>query len=215
MFQELKELFSTLMNSQEIIRNGGLLLLILIVYAENGIIFGFFLPGDYLLFTAGLLCGTGDFPVNILLLMSGVWVAAVGGSYTGFFFGRYVGKAFYNRKDTWFFKREYIVRTRAVFIKFGGRTLILGRFLPIVRTFSPILAGIVEMDLRKFSYYNIIGGTIWVVGLISTGYFLGQRFPWLLNYLEYIVIGFFVVTGFVVIRQMFQGKKKEIKIQKA
>ena len=215
MFQEFKELFSTLMNSQEIIRNGGLILLVLIVYAENGIIFGFFLPGDYLLFSAGLLCGTGDFPVHPLLLLFGVWVAAVGGSFTGFFFGKYVGKAFYSKSDTWYFKREYIVRTRAVFIKFGGRTLILGRFLPIVRTFSPILAGVVEMDLKKFTYFNVIGGTIWVFGLNLTGYFLGQRFPGLLNYLEYIIIAFFVLTGFVVVRQLFQGKKKEIRVQKA
>jgi membrane-associated protein len=215
MLQELKELFATLLSSHDIIRNGGLLLLVLIVYAENGILFGFFLPGDYLLFSAGLLCGTGDFPVNIFLLLFGVWAAAVGGSYTGFYFGRYVGKAFYDRPDTWYFKREYIIRTRAIFIKFGGRTLILGRFLPIVRTFSPILAGVVEMDVKRFSYFNIIGGTVWVFGLILTGYFLGQKFPGLLNYLNYIIIAFFIVTGSVLLRQLLQGKKKEVKIQKA
>ncbi|MDX2188780.1 MAG: DedA family protein [Bacteroidota bacterium] len=199
------------MNSQELIRNGGLVLVTLIVFIENGVFFGFFLPGDYLLFTAGLLCGTGDFPVSIFLLVICIACAAIGGSYTGYTFGRFVGNNFINQKENWFFKKEYLIKTRYYYIKYAGNTLLIGRFLPIVRTFAPILAGIIKMDFRRFMFYNILGGCIWVFGLVLTGYFLGQTFPELLHYLEYIILGFVAVTTFVVVRGLFANRKKPIR----
>ena len=204
---DISEIFSTLINSQELIRTGGLLLITIVVFAENGLFFGFFLPGDYLLFSAGLLCGTGDFKVPIVLLTGCIAAAAILGSYTGYLFGKYVGASILNAKDSWFFKREYIVKTRYYYIKYAGNTLLIGRFLPIVRTFAPILAGIIKMDVKKFFFYNILGGLIWVFALVLGGYFLGQRFPQMLNYLEYIIFFFIALTSIVVIRGFFTARK--------
>ncbi len=202
------EIWTYLTNSQEIIQTGGLILVTLIVFAENGLFFGFFLPGDYLLFSAGLLCGTGNFPVHIILLWLCILLASVLGSYVGYLFGKYLGQRLLKSKDTWYFKREFIVKTRYYYIKYAGNTLIVGRFLPIVRTFAPILAGIIKMNTKKFLYYNFIGGLLWVSIMVLGGYFLGVQFPSILNYLEYIIIGFVALTSFVVIRGFFTAKKK-------
>jgi len=201
------EWFYTLLNSQDIIQKGGLVLVTLIVFLENGMFFGFFLPGDYLLFSAGLLCGTGDFKVSIITLASTLMTAAILGSFVGYWFGRVVGRNLYNKKESLFFKRKHIAQTRLYFMKFGGRTLILGRFLPIIRTFAPIFAGVIELDVRQFSLYNISGGLLWVFTLVVGGYFLGDRFPNLLNYIEYIIIAFFAVTSVVVARTLFKVSK--------
>jgi membrane-associated protein len=206
------EFWTYLTNSQEIIQTGGLILVTIIVFAENGLFFGFFLPGDYLLFSAGLLCGTGNFPVHILLLWFCILSASILGSYVGYLFGKYLGQRLLNAKDTWYFKREFIVKTRYYYIKYAGNTLIVGRFLPIVRTFAPILAGLIKMNVRKFMYYNVLGGTLWVSLMVLGGYFLGVQFPQILHYLEYIIIGFVLLTSFVVIRGFFTAKKVTRKV---
>jgi membrane-associated protein len=211
---DISEILNTLTNSEELIRTGGLLVITLIVFAENGLFFGFFLPGDYLLFSAGVFCGTGNFEVPILILLSCITGAAITGSYTGYFFGKYLGNSLLETKDSWFFKREYVIKTRYYYIKYAGNTLLIGRFLPIVRTFSPILAGLIKMDLKKFSFYNILGGIIWSFSLVLGGYFLGQKFPQILNYLEYIIFFFIGITSIVVIRGFFGAKKvtKAVKV---
>ena len=203
----LTEIWTYLTNSQEIIRTGGLILVTVIVFAENGLFFGFFLPGDYLLFSAGLLCGTGNFPVHIILLWMCILVASIVGSYVGFLFGKYLGSRLLNSKDTWYFKREYIVKTRYYYIKYAGNTLIVGRFLPIVRTFAPILAGLIKMNTQKFLFYNVAGGLLWVSSMVLGGYFLGVQFPQIIHYLEYIIIAFVAVTSVVVVRGFFTAKK--------
>ncbi|MDX2195472.1 MAG: DedA family protein [Cytophagales bacterium] len=204
----ISEFITNLTNSQEIIRTGGLVLITAIVFAENGLFFGFFLPGDYLLFSAGLLCGTGDFDVPIAVLATCIWCAATLGSYVGYLSGKFIGGRLLNAKDTWYFKREYIVKTRYYYIKYAGNTLLIGRFLPIVRTFAPILAGIIKMEFKRFIFYNLLGGTIWVLGLVLGGYFLGQRFPQLLHYIEYIVLAFIAVTSVVVLKGLMSARKK-------
>lgn len=201
------EWLHTLLHSQDIIQKGGLILVTLIVFLENGMFFGFFLPGDYLLFSAGLLCGTGDFNVPIVTLVACLFGAAVVGSYVGYWFGRAVGRNLYKKEDTFFFKRKHVAQTRLYFSKFGGRTLVIGRFLPIIRTFAPIFAGVIELDLKQFSLFNILGGFIWVFGLVLGGYFLGVKFPGLLHYMEYIIFGFFAVTSFVVARTFLRASK--------
>lgn len=201
------EIWIYLTNSQEIIRTGGLILVTVIVFAENGLFFGFFLPGDYLLFSAGLLCGTGNFPVHIALLWFFILAASVLGSYVGYLFGKYLGQRLLQARDTWYFKRQYIVKTRYYYIKYAGNTLIVGRFLPIVRTFAPILAGLIKMDNKKFMYYNILGGLLWVSLMVLGGYFLGVQFPGILHYLEYIIVGFVALTSVVVLRGFFSAKK--------
>jgi len=201
------EWFQTLLNSQDIITKGGLVLVTLIVFLENGMFFGFFLPGDYLLFSAGLLCGTGDFKVSIVTLTASLMGAAIIGSFVGYWFGRVVGRNLYKKEDSLFFKRKHVAQTRLYFTKFGGRTLVFGRFLPIIRTFAPIFAGVIELDYKQFSLYNILGGFVWVFSLVLGGYFLGVKFPGLLHYIEYIIFGFFAVTTAVVVRTLFKARK--------
>jgi membrane-associated protein len=201
------EWFQTLLSSQDIITKGGLVLVTLIVFLENGMFFGFFLPGDYLLFSAGLLCGTGDFKVEIVTLTASLMGAAIIGSFVGYWFGRVVGRNLYKKEDSLFFKRKHIAQTRLYFTKFGGRTLVFGRFLPIIRTFAPIFAGVIELDFKQFSLYNVLGGVVWVFSLVLGGYFLGIEFPGLLHYIEYIIFGFFAVTTAIVVRTLFRAKR--------
>lgn len=209
------EFIHTLLDSKEIVTKGGLMLVVLIVYIENGLFFGFFLPGDYLLFLAGVFCGTQAFAISIITLVLAVTAASIAGSFTGYIFGNVLGKSLLNKKDSLFFKHEYLVRTRVYFMKYGGKTLIISRFLPIVRTFAPILAGMVKMDLKKFSFFNVAGGIIWVFSLILSGYFLGSRFPQIMHYLEYVVFFFLAITSIVVIKGFFEmNKKKKQKLTK-
>jgi membrane-associated protein len=195
------------MNSQEIIQTGGLFAIILIVYIENGLFFGFFLPGDYLLFLSGVFASTGVLKVAIIPLLVYISIAAILGSLTGYLSGRFFGDKIENRKDSLFFKQKHIEKTRTYFEKFGSRTLIIARFLPIVRTFAPILAGLVKMNFLRFTIYNILGGLIWVLTLVGGGYFLGIKYPGITNYVQYIIIFFLGITTFTVIKGFFNLKK--------
>lgn len=204
---QIIDFFQYIMNSEEIIQTGGLLAIILIVYVENGLFFGFFLPGDYLLFLSGVFASTHLLEVTFLTLFAGIFTAAIAGTFTGYISGRYFGDRIQNRKDSLFFKQKYIVRTRKYFEKYGSRTLIIARFLPIVRTFAPILAGLVQMNFLRFTLYNFIGGFVWVLSLVGSGYFLGIKFPWLINYVHYIIFFFLAITTFTVIKGYFSARK--------
>lgn len=195
--EQLKDFFSLLLNSQEIVRVGGLTLITLIVFAETGLFFAFFLPGDYLLFSAGLLCATGVLPVSIFLLMACIFSAAVMGNVAGFLFGRLLGHKLETMRESFFYKREYVYNTQKAFVKYGGRALIIGRFLPVVRTFAPIIAGAAHFKPRVFVTYNLIGAALWVSILTLSGYYLGKEFPQILNYIEYIILGFIGLTSVV------------------
>jgi membrane-associated protein len=129
------------------------------------------------------------------------------GSLTGYLSGRFFGDKIENRKDSLFFKQKHIEKTRTYFEKFGSRTLIIARFLPIVRTFAPILAGLVKMNFLRFTIYNILGGLIWVLTLVGGGYFLGIKYPGITNYVQYIIIFFLGITTFTVIKGFFNLKK--------
>jgi membrane-associated protein len=192
---ELWDLLQKLVNPESIIHYGGLVLLFIIVFAENGVFFGFFLPGDSLLFTAGLLTATGIIkePIELVLLLVGI--AGVLGYAFGYYFGHKTGQALLNRPDSFFFKKKHIEIARGYYQKYGGKTLIIGRFLPIVRTFAPIVAGIINMDLKKFMLFNISGSAMWVLVVINAGYFMGKTIPNASEYLGYIVIGMVVVTA--------------------
>jgi membrane-associated protein len=200
--------FNYIMNSEEIIQTGGLLAIILIVYIENGLFFGFFLPGDYLLFLSGVFCSTKLLEVSFGHLFLGILAAAIAGTFTGYVSGRFFGDKIQNKKDSLFFKQKYIEKTRRYFEKYGSRTLIIARFLPIVRTFAPILAGLVSMNFLRFMLYNIIGGLIWVLTLVGSGYYLGMKYPWLINYVHYIIFFFLAITTFTVIKGYFNARKE-------
>ena len=206
------EIYEFLTNAEVAIRKGGYIALLSIVFAENGIIFGIFLPGDYLLFTAGLLCGTGVFNVNIGILLFAVWAAATMGTLVGYLTGKKVGKPYF-QKESFFLKHKHIVQTRAYFFRYGGKTILVSKFLPWVRTLAPILAGAVEMPFRRFMIYNMGGAVLWVGLLIGGGFWLGDIYgKVLLDYLEYFILGFIIFTsGIVVFSYLKTQMKRKLK----
>lgn len=209
--QEYWDAFLQLLDAEVLIETGGFYLILLIVFAETGLFFGFFLPGDYLLFLAGLFCALEKIDVDIVTLCMGLLLAGVVGNFTGYWFGYRTGPVLFQRKDTWFYKRKYVVMAEEFFHKYGGTALIIGRFVPIIRTFAPIFAGIVRFNFRKFILFNVIGAVIWVGILTLSGYFLGKRFPEIIHYIEYIVVGLIVVAfspiAITLIKKYLKDKK--------
>jgi len=167
--------------------------LLLIIFAESGLLIGFFLPGDSLLFTAGLLSSQDKFGLNIWVLLAGTFGAAVLGDQVGYWFGKRVGPSLFKRPNSRVFKQEYVGRTHDFFERHGPKTIILARFVPIVRTFAPILAGVAGMRYRVFFRFNVIGAAIWALGVTSAGYILGETVPsidrYLLPIIALIVLG--------------------------
>lgn len=200
-----------LFKPEELIRFGGLALLLIIIFLENGIFFGFFLPGDSLLFTAGLLAypEVGVLEVSLQNLIIYIGFAAIAGYYAGYFFGYKTGEALYNKKDSLFFKKKYITTAEAFYKKYGGLALVLGRFLPIVRTFAPILAGVVKVKPHIFFFYNVLGAALWPLTIVSAGYYVGAVFPNALDYLNYIIIGFIAVTTIPIINTYWKENKSK------
>jgi membrane-associated protein len=180
-----------------------------VIFAETGLLVGFFFPGDSLLFTAGLLVGTGDIKFNIVLLLVGVLAAAILGNTTGYLFGKSVGPRLFKKEDSLLFKKKYLDMTQNFYERHGKLAIIAGRFLPIIRTFVPVLAGAIKLDFGKFTTYNIIGGLAWTASFILLGYFLGARFPGpIKENLDYIVIGLIIITIIPVIRTYIKEKRR-------
>jgi membrane-associated protein len=192
--ENILEFVKTLLNPQSIIHYGGLALLLFVIFAETGLFFGFFLPGDSLLFVAGLMCGSPIFDVNIYLLVSTLIVAGIAGNLVGYYFGRKTGPLLFRRDDTFFFKKKHVNAAKDFYDRYGGTALVLGRFMPIVRTFVPILAGVVQLDFKKFIVYNVVGCVAWILSMVLSGYFLGKLFPSLQDNLEYIVITIILIS---------------------
>ena len=155
----------------------GYLGLFFIVFAESGLFFGFFLPGDSLLLTAGLFAYKGEFGMNLWVLLPLLFVAAVLGDNVGYWFGRKAGPLLFSREESLFFRRKNLLAAKAFYDKHGGKTIVLARFMPFIRTFAPIVAGAVEMEYRRFWLFNLIGGFVWAVGVTLAGYGLGSLFP--------------------------------------
>jgi membrane-associated protein len=192
---ETWEFLKELTNPESIIRYGGMALLIFVIFAETGLMVGFFLPGDSLVFVAGLICGTEPYlmNINIIVLASLLTLAAIGGNIVGYFFGKKVGDSLFTKDDNLIFKKRYVDVTRKFYDRNGGKSLVLGRFLPIIRTFAPILAGVIKMELKTFILYTVIGAILWIGSLSILGYYLG-RITWVKDNLEWIVIGLVVIT---------------------
>jgi membrane-associated protein len=210
---ELLALFQNLTNPDWIIQHGGLYIILFIVFAETGLFIGFFLPGDTLLFIAGMLIANAVMPDSAPLFSLLYWtflisLAGILGNYLGYWFGNKFG-AMLQHKDSRLFRRKYLMQAHDFYEKKGGSAIILARFLPIVRTFAPIVAGMVKMDGRKFSLYNILGSFIWVGSITGAGFLLGEN-AWVKDNLEKIVIGIVVVTTTPVIIKFISGRKKKV-----
>lgn len=151
----------------------GWLAVAVVIYAESGLMIGFFLPGDSLLFTAGFLVQQSILPINIHLFVLILFIAAICGTSTGYLFGYRVGRRLFQRKDSRFFKQEYLERTEAFYEKHGPKTIIIAMFIPLIRTFTPIVAGVSKMTYPKFLFFNIVGAALWVPTFVYLGYFAG------------------------------------------
>ncbi len=188
----LREWFALLTDLEGLIRWGGLTALIIIVFAETGLMIGFFLPGDSLLVTAGLFAARGD--LDIVWLNATLMAAAITGDAVGFWTGAKAGALLYRREDSRFFKRKHLLRAKAFYDRHGGMTIILARFVPILRTFAPIVAGAAEMPYRKFVFYNIAGGIGWVGSMTMTGYVLGKLYPPIVEKIHFLALAIIVIS---------------------
>lgn len=234
--QALLDFIGNLTDPQWITQHGGLFLVAFIVFAETGLFVGFFLPGDYLLFITGMIIANSQYPfesngehllfwlkkggahiplpfdmdpgvANLFFWITLIVICGVLGNMVGYWFGKKSGPLLFERRETWLFKRKYLVQAQAFYEKRGGGAIVIARFLPLVRTFAPIVAGVVKMDRKKFMFYNLVGCIAWVVSMTVTGYLLGTN-EWVKNNLEKIVIGLVLVTTGPVIYRMFFHRKK-------
>jgi membrane-associated protein len=194
-------------NPENIIQYGGLTLLLLIIFAETGVFFGFFLPGDSLLFIAGLMADSEYLDTNITFMIILLIIAAVSGSTVGYLTGRWAGGYLANKKDSLFFKKKYLDVTQAFYQKHGMMAFILGRFLPVVRTFVTILAGMAKIDFPKFLFFNFLGASIWILTMVLSGHFLGRLFPEITTYLEIIVVAMILLSAIPVFVTWFKNRK--------
>jgi membrane-associated protein len=210
-----------LLQPQFYINNGGLWLMLFIIFAETGLFLGFFLPGDSLLFVAGIFCNklaatvyasNSDF-LNLMIIGSLAVVAGILGNTVGYFTGKIIGPAMYNWRDRMLFKKKYLHEAHDFFEKHGLIAVVFARFLPFIRTFAPIVAGIVDMDKKKFGFFNIVGCIAWVFTMLFAGHYLNQFCKSQFNFdlekhLEVIVLGIVIITTAPVIIKVFFSKKK-------
>jgi len=189
----------------ELIRSGGYVVLSAIVFAETGLFIGFFLPGDSLLFTAGLIASQGFF--NVFYLMILLSLMAVIGDAVGYGIGFKAGTALYKRPDTLWFRRKHLLYAKEFYEEHGGKAIFLARFVPFARTFAPVVAGIAQMSYPRFASYNVFGGIFWVCSMISAGFFLGS-FPLVRHNLEKVVLLIVFVSVLPIVVEYLRNRKK-------
>jgi membrane-associated protein len=202
----MMELFSHT-NLIETLRAVGYAGISLIVFVESGLFFGFFLPGDSLLFTAGLLASQGYFNLYALFIL--VITCAIFGDSVGYWFGKIIGPKLFSKEDSFFFNKKHITRAKVFYDTHGPKALVLARFVPVVRTFVPIVAGVASMNYSLFLKYNIIGGVTWGLTLITLGYFLGNTIPNVDTYLLPIVIAIIVISFIPVVLEILKERRKK------
>lgn len=211
--------WTNLLQPQWYINYGGLFFLLFVIFAETGLFAGFFLPGDSLLFVAGIysnelaawLYDTGNDHINLLIIIVLVSIAGIAGNIVGYWFGKKSGPALFKRQDSFFFKQKYLQQAKKFYDENGGFTIFVARFVPFIRTFAPIVAGIVQMEYKKFMYYNIVGCIAWSVSMLGSGHyvhkFLLKQYNYdLTDHLEIIVIGIVLITTFPVFYKLIKAR---------
>lgn len=198
-------------NPKTIIYVGGIGLLAAVVFAETGLLIGLLFPGDSLLFTAGLLTAVKVIQLPVGVVIGIIGAAAFLGDQSGYWIGWRAGQAFFNRPKSLIFRPEYVHMTRNFYQRYGAAVLILGKFLPIIRTFAPLLAGVIQMPYKKFMGVSAIGSLLWPLVLVSGGYFLGN-IPWVQAYYEWIIIGMVLVTTGPIIWRLIRSRRQEISV---
>lgn len=208
----LKDIFSHLYDVEYVIKIAcdygiAYTLLTIFVFAETGMLVGFFLPGDSLLVTAGIFASRGD--LNIAVLVALLIPATLIGDSLGYFIGKKIGPKIFTKEQSFFFRKDYIIRTKNFYDKYGGITITIARFMPIIRTFAATVAGVAQMKYAKFLAYDIIGGVAWVMSMTFIGYFLGQLFPGVVKRLELVIILVVFISLLPVIIKYISHKLKK------
>jgi len=206
---QLLELFNRLRDVKELVRWGGYVGLTSIIFAETGLLIGFFLPGDSLLVTAGLLASQPQFGLNVWLLGGLLTVASILGNAVGYAIGRASGPRLFKREESLFFKPRYLRQAHAFYERHGGKTVIIARFMPIVRTFVPVVAGAAAMDYGKYTYYNVVGGVLWIWGLLLIGFFLGRYIPGIDAHIEKLIIVVVVLSLMPALVHWVKAKRRQ------
>ncbi|HMQ69241.1 MAG TPA: VTT domain-containing protein [Ignavibacteria bacterium] len=187
----ITEFFQKLGNLEELIKWGGLTVLIIIIFAETGLLIGFFLPGDSLLITAGLIAAQGYLDIYVMIIS--LTLAAIIGDQVGYLFGKKTGPKIFKREKSLFFAKDHLLKANQFYDRYGGKAIIFARFVPFARTFAPIVAGVANMNYRKFVTYNITGGILWIVSMCLAGYFFGN-IPFVKKNFEYVIIGVIILS---------------------
>ena len=185
---QLLEFFNRLRDVKALVQWGGYVGLTAIIFAETGLVVGFFLPGDSLLVTAGLFASQPQFGLNVYLLGTILSVAAIVGDAVGYWIGRMSGPRLFKKEESMFFKPKYLRQAHDFYERHGGKTIVLARFMPIVRTFVPVVAGAAGMSYTRFTFFNVFGGIFWIWSMLFTGYFLGRYIPGVDEHIETVII---------------------------
>ncbi|MCY7372543.1 MAG: VTT domain-containing protein [Spirochaetaceae bacterium] len=195
------------LDPDHLIRTFGLIGIMVIVFAESGLLVGVFLPGDSLLFTAGLLSATTDLLPPLWVIIPAIVVAAIVGDQVGYVIGSRAGPKIFHRPDSRFFRKEFVDKAYSYFERYGGRTIVVARFVPIVRTFVPVIAGVSQMSYRTFVAYNVLGGTLWGVSVTTIGYFLGQV-DFVAAHIEPILIGIVALSVLPIAFELLRARSR-------
>ena len=207
----LKEILHQIYDVKSLVMWAGYIGLVAIVFAETGLLIGFFLPGDSLLVTAGLFAATGD--LNIIFLNLLLIPAAILGNITGYWIGNKAGPKLFKREQSLLFRKDYLIKTKVFYEKHGASTMIITRFMPILRTFAPIVAGIGGMDYKKFMLYNVIGAVAWVVSMTLIGFYLARLVPGIENHVEKVIIIIVFLSILPAIIKFLKHKLQKRKVQ--
>jgi len=204
--ESLRHWFHFLTDVRGLVQAGGYIALAIIVFTETGLMIGFFLPGDSLLVTAGLFAAKGD--LNIFFLNALLMVCAVAGDATGYYIGWKLGPALFRKEDSLLFKKKHLVATHEFYERHGGKTIILARFVPVIRTFAPVVAGMARMPYRRFALFNIIGGIGWVFSMTMIGYLLVTLFPATEKHIEKVIIIVIFISILPAIIEFWRARRK-------
>ena len=204
--ESLRDAFHFITDVRGLVQAGGYIALAIIVFTETGLMIGFFLPGDSLLVTAGLFAAKGD--LNIFLLNGLLMVCAIAGDATGYLIGKKLGPALFRKEDSLLFKKKHLIATHDFYERHGGKTIIIARFVPIVRTFAPVVAGMANMGYRRFALFNIVGGVAWVFSMTMIGYGLVTLFPATEKHIEKVIIIVIFVSILPGIIEYLRSKRK-------
>src|SRR5512135_908484 len=206
MLESLRDAFHTLTDVEGLIRWGGTALVCVIVFVETGLFVGFFLPGDSLLVTAGVFAAAGH--LDLAALLTFVSLCAFAGDQLGYFIGHHAGEALYRRDDSLLFKKKHVERAHDFYEKYGGKTVILARYVPIVRTFAPAVAGAAAMRYRRYVCYSVVGGPLWVGSMVLTGYFLGFAIPDINRNIHLVVITVVFVSFLPALYEVLRHRRR-------